>query len=154
MTSSASYIPPHDDDMPAALDWNPEFSRRARGLPLYAALRSLGRAGLTRMIDNACDEAEGMAMLLSRADGVEVLNDVVLNQVLVRFDDQDEITDAVIDRVQQDGTCWMGGTTFRGPKAMRISVVGWQTTADDVELSAHSILDSFREVRNRPGVHS
>ena len=152
MTSSASYIPPHDEDTPAALDWNPEFSRRARGLPLYAVLRSLGRAGLTRMIDNACDQAEEMALLLSRADGVEVLNDVVLNQVLVRFDDEDEITDAVIDRVQRDGTCWMSGTTFRGQKAMRISIVGWQTTADDVELSAHSILGSFRDARHRPDV--
>ncbi len=152
MTSSASYIPTHDDDAPGALDWNPEFSRRARGLPLYAVLRSLGRAGLTRIIDDACDQAEEMALLLSRAGGVEVLNDVVLNQVLVRFDDDDEITDAVIERVQQGGTCWMSGTTFRGRKAMRISIVGWQTTADDIEVSAHSILDSFRDARHRPGV--
>ena len=97
MTSTASYIPTHDDDAPWALDWNPEFSRRARGLPLYAVLRSLGRAGLARMIDGACDQAEQMALLLSRSDGVEVLNDVVLNQVLVRFDDDDEITDGVMD---------------------------------------------------------
>ena len=152
MTSSASYIPTHDDDAPWALDWNPEFSRRARGLPLYAALRSLGRAGLARMIDGACDQAEQMALLLSRADGVEVLNDVVLNQVLVRFDDDDEITDAVIDRVQRGGICWMSGTTFRGQMAMRISIVGWQTTADDIEASADSILNSFRHARGRPGV--
>ena len=152
MTSSASYIPTHDDDAPWALDWNPEFSRRARGLPLYAVLRSLGRAGLARMIDGACDQAEQMALLLSHADGVEVLNDVVLNQVLVRFDDDDEITDGVIDRVQRDGTCWTSGTKFRGQTAMRISIVGWQTTADDIEASAESILNSLRHARGRPGV--
>jgi glutamate/tyrosine decarboxylase-like PLP-dependent enzyme len=145
MTSTSAYIPPHEEDIPWGFDWTPEFSRRARGLPLYAALRSLGRAGLARLIDGCCDHARLMAARLADADGVEVLNDVVLNQVLVRFADDDEVTSAVIDRVQRDGTCWLSGSSFRGQTVMRISVVGWQTTADDVERSASAILAAARE---------
>ena len=81
-----------------------------------------------------------MAERLAEADGVEVVNDVVLNQVLVRFADSDEATRAAIARVQADGTCWLSGSTFRGQVVMRISVVGWQTTADDIERSAAAIL--------------
>jgi hypothetical protein len=81
-----------------------------------------------------------MAELLGGADGVEVLNDVVLNQVLVRFGDSDEETLAAIQRVQDDGTCWLSGSTFRGRAVMRISVVGWQTTADDIDRAAAAIL--------------
>jgi glutamate/tyrosine decarboxylase-like PLP-dependent enzyme len=144
MTSTSAYIPPHDEDIPWGFDWTPEFSRRARGVPLYAALRSLGRAGLAKMIDGCCDRAEQMANRLAEADGVEVLNDVVLNQVLVRFDDDDQSTNAVIERTQQDGTCWLSGSTFRGQAVMRVSVVGWQTTADDVNRSAEAILAAAR----------
>jgi glutamate/tyrosine decarboxylase-like PLP-dependent enzyme len=142
MTSTSAYIPAHDEDIPWGFDWTPEFSRRARGAPLYAALRSLGRAGLAEMIDSSCDHAERMADRLAEADRVEVLNDVVLNQVLVRFDDDDEATNAVIERTQQDGTCWLSGSSFRGRAVMRISVVGWQTTADDVDRSAEAILEA------------
>ena len=144
MTSTSAYIPAHDADIPWGLDWTPEFSRRARGVPLYAALRSLGRAGLAKMIDGCCDRAEQMADRLAAEDGVEVLNDVVLNQVLVRFDNDDKATDAVIDRTQADGTCWLSGSSFRGQTVMRVSVVGWQTTADDVSRSAEAILASAR----------
>jgi glutamate/tyrosine decarboxylase-like PLP-dependent enzyme len=144
MTSTSAYIPPHDEDIPWGFDWTPEFSRRARGVPVYAALRSLGRAGLAEMIDGCCDRAEQMAYRLAQADGVEVLNDVVLNQVLVRFDDDDEATNAVIERAQQDGTCWLSGSTFRGQTVMRVSVVGWQTTADDADRSAEAILAAAR----------
>ena len=147
MSSSAAYIPTHEDDIPWGFDWTPEFSRRARGLPLYAALRSLGRAGVRQMIDDCCDHAIRMAQALAREDGVEVLNDVVLNQVLVRFDGDDEITDAVIDRVQRDGTCWLSGSTFRGQKVMRVSVVSWQTTAEDIDISAQSILGALSDAR-------
>ena len=92
MTSSSAYIPSHDDDIPWGFDWTPEFSRRARGLAVYAALRSLGRSGVRQMIDGCCDHAQRMAQALSRHDGVEVLNDVVLDQVVVRFEDSDEVT--------------------------------------------------------------
>jgi glutamate/tyrosine decarboxylase-like PLP-dependent enzyme len=144
MTSTSPYIPAHEMDVPWGLDWTPQFSQRARGVPLYAALRSLGRTGLTKLIDDCCDHAEQMAARLAEADGVEVLNDVVLNQVLVRFDDDDEATNRVIDRTQEDGTCWVGGSTYRGKTVMRISVVGWQTTAEDIERSAEAILAAAR----------
>jgi glutamate/tyrosine decarboxylase-like PLP-dependent enzyme len=143
MTSSSAYIPAHEG-IPWGFDWTPEFSRRARGVPAYAALRFLGRAGLAELVDGCCDHAERMAARLAQADGVEVLNDVVLNQVLVRFDDDDETTNAVIDRVQRDGTCWLSGSTFRGQAVMRVSVVGWQTTAEDVDRSAEAILAAAR----------
>ena len=148
MASTSAYIPEHDEDVPWGFDWTPEFSRRTRGVPLYAALRSLGRAGLAAMIDGCCDRAEQMADLLAAAEGVEVLNDVVLNQVLVRFDDDDEVTSAVIDRTQADGICWLGGSTFRGQTVMRVSVVSWQTTAEDVSRSAEAILAAARDRSN------
>jgi glutamate/tyrosine decarboxylase-like PLP-dependent enzyme len=144
MTSSSAYIPEHAEDIPWGFDWTPEFSRRARGVTVYAALRSLGRRGLAELVDRGCDHAQLMAALLDAADGVEILNDVVLNQVLVRFSDDDEATNAAIEGVQRDGTCWLSGTTFKGRAAMRISVVGWQTTAEDIERSADAILEAAR----------
>jgi len=143
MTSTSAYIPEHEG-IPWGFDWTPEFSRRARGVPLYAALRFLGRAGIRDLIDGCCDHAERMAAKLAEADGVEIVNDVVLNQVLVRFDDDDGATGAVIERVQRDGTCWLGGSSFRGRAVMRVSVVGWQTTAEDIDRSAEAILAAAR----------
>jgi glutamate/tyrosine decarboxylase-like PLP-dependent enzyme len=150
MTSTSAYIPEHDEDVPWGFDWTPEFSRRVRGLPVYATLRALGRDGVSAMIDRCCDHAELMAERLDEADGVEVLNDVVLNQVIVRFGDDDELTDAVTGAVQRDGTCWLSGSTFKGQTVMRVSIVGWQTTADDVERSADAILAAARD-RSAPG---
>jgi glutamate/tyrosine decarboxylase-like PLP-dependent enzyme len=144
MTSTSAYIPPHDDDIPWGFDWTPEFSRRARGLPVYAALRFLGRSGVADLIDRCCDHAELMATRLGAAAGVEILNDVVLDQVIVRFADDDEVTNAVIESVQDDGTCWLSGSTFKGRAVMRISVVGWQTTTEDIERSAKAILEAAR----------
>jgi glutamate/tyrosine decarboxylase-like PLP-dependent enzyme len=144
MTSSAAYIPDHDEGIPWGFDWTPEYSRRARGVTVYAALRSLGRRGVADLIDRCCDHAQVIAARLGAADGVEVVNDVVLNQVLVRFADDDETTNAVIEAVQRDGTCWLGGSTFKGQAVMRISVVGWQTTAGDIERSAAAILAAAR----------
>ena len=151
MTSTSPYIPPHPDHEPWGLDWNPEFSRRARGVPLYAALRFLGRDGVAHLVDSCCDHARRMADLLGAADGVEVVNDVVLNQVLVRIGDSDEATRAAIEAVQDDGTCWLAGSTFRGRFVMRISIVGWQTTPDDVDRSAAAILLAARNA-TRPAV--
>jgi glutamate/tyrosine decarboxylase-like PLP-dependent enzyme len=122
-------------------DYVPESSRRARGFPLYAALRTLGRRGVAELVDRCCDHATRMAALLAEG-GAEILNDVVLNQVLVSFGDR---TDAVIAAVQRDGTCWAGGTVWHGRPAMRISVSAWATTAEDVERSAAAILRSSRE---------
>lgn len=125
-------------------DWVPEMSRRARGLPVWAALRQLGRRGVADLVDRCCDHARRFASALGTVDGVEVLNDVVLNQVLVRFLDpdghHDRRTQEVIRRVQAGGTCWLGGTTWRGAAAMRISVSNWSTTTDDVDRSVGAIL--------------
>ena len=111
MTSSAAYIPAHATTFPWGYDWNPEYSRRARGIPLYAALAFARprRAGRPRR--PLLRPRGRFAERLGDADGVEIVNDVVLNQVLVRFDDDDETTNAVIERVQEEGTCWLGGST-------------------------------------------
>ena len=98
----------------------PEFSRRGRGITVYAALRHLGRAGIESLVDRLCARARQFGDRLRRERDIRVLNDVVLNQVLVRFGDDDEQTRRVISRAQQDGTCWMAGTTWHGMAAMRI----------------------------------
>ena len=149
MTSTAAYIVKAADDRRDPDDWTPEFSRRARGFAVYAAIKSLGRRGVSEMIERSCAEAKAMAERLKRGPGVEILNEVVYNQVLVRFHpagggDPDAHTRAVIDRVQQDGTCWLAGTTWQGKGAMRISVSGWNTTDDDIARSADAILKASR----------
>jgi glutamate/tyrosine decarboxylase-like PLP-dependent enzyme len=121
-------------------EYVPEFSRRGRGVPVYATLRHLGRNGVADLIDRCSSHARLFAKLLAKDDRVQILNEVVLNQVLVRFGNDDDQTRAVISRVQQDGTCWLGGTTWRGQAAMRISVSNWATGEEDVERSAEAIL--------------
>ena len=121
-------------------DWTPEASRRARGFAVYAALRSLGRSGVAELVDRCCSLARRFATALEAAAGVEILNEVVLNQVLAGFDGGDARTDEIIRRVQEDGVCWLGGTTWRGRRAMRISVSNWRTTEEDVDRAVESIL--------------
>jgi glutamate/tyrosine decarboxylase-like PLP-dependent enzyme len=121
-------------------EWVPEFSRRARGFSVYAAIKHLGRKGIAELVDRCCARARQIADRLGGQPGVDVLNDVVLNQVLVRFHDSDTATRAVIERVQREGVCWLGGTTWHGMAAMRISVSNWSTTERDIEMSAESIL--------------
>jgi len=116
-----------------------DSSRRARGFALYATLRSLGRDGVCALVDRCCVLARRMADALAAVPEAQVLNDVILNQVLVRFGDDDERTRAVIRRVQESGEAWMGGTTWRGAAAMRISVSGWQTTEADIDRTAEAI---------------
>jgi glutamate/tyrosine decarboxylase-like PLP-dependent enzyme len=131
------------------LDYNPEHSRRARGFAVYAALRALGREGVTELVERCCALAGRFADQLAAADDIEVLNQVVLNQVLVRFragdGDDDAYTHRVIERVQNDGTCWMSGTTWHGRAAMRISVSNWSTDEADVDRSVAAILRCARE---------
>ncbi len=141
----ASYLIHADPGGPRdALEWNPEFSRRARAFPIYAAIRALGRSGIADLIGRCCAHARRFADALDAAPHAEVLNDVVLNQVLVRFvdaaGDHDAYTDAVIEAVQNDGTCWLSGTTWQGMRAMRISVSSQTTTTDDVDRSVEAIL--------------
>jgi glutamate/tyrosine decarboxylase-like PLP-dependent enzyme len=119
------------DDARDPLDWTPEHSRRARGFTVYAAIRSLGRAGVAELVERCCARARDAATALAELPGCEVLNDVVLNQVLVRFED-DEATEAVIAGIQRSGEAWVGGTTWRDRRAIRISVSNWQTSEDDI----------------------
>jgi glutamate/tyrosine decarboxylase-like PLP-dependent enzyme len=137
--------------------WVPEASRRARGFAIYAALRVLGRAGLAELIEGSCRLARRMAERLAAEPGVEVLNEVVLNQVLVRFwgPDRDpaagdSLTRDVISRVQADGVCWLGGTRWHDIGAMRISVSNWSTTESDIDRSAEAILRAARAVAGQP----
>jgi glutamate/tyrosine decarboxylase-like PLP-dependent enzyme len=124
-------------------DYTPELSRRARGVEVWAALRSLGRSGLAAMLERNCRQARRFAARLADA-GHEILNDVVLNQVLVSFGSP-QATQRVIAAVQEDGTCWCGGTVWQGRTAMRISVCSWATTDADVELSIEAILRAARQ---------
>jgi glutamate/tyrosine decarboxylase-like PLP-dependent enzyme len=125
-------------------EWVLDSSRRARGFTLYAAIRSLGREGIRALVERCCALARRMADRLQETDGVEVLNDVVLNQVLVRFGDSDDATRQVIAAVQADGTAWMGGTTWKGVAAMRISVSNWSTTEADADRTVAVILACAR----------
>src|SRR6184192_2061321 len=118
--------------------YTPEFSRRARGIEVWAALRSLGRQGLAELIERTCRHAARFAEGLREA-GYEILNEVVINQVLVSFGDA-ELTRRVIAGIQADGTCWAGATVWQGRTAMRISVSSWATTEDDVERSLEAML--------------
>jgi glutamate/tyrosine decarboxylase-like PLP-dependent enzyme len=127
-----------------AINLGPDSSRRARALEIWAALRYLGRSGLSDLVERNCRQARSMANRLKGA-GIEILNDVVLNQVVVAFGD-DARTSQVITRVQELGVCWCGGTTWKGRTAMRISLCSWATTDDDVERSAAAIIDAHRSI--------
>jgi glutamate/tyrosine decarboxylase-like PLP-dependent enzyme len=121
----------------------PEMSRRARAIPVYAALRSLGRTGLAELVERCCSHARRLAAVVERLDGAEVLNEVVLNQVLVRFDDSDEATNAVAREVQSEGEAWVGGTVWRGRAAVRVSISNWSTTEADVDRLAAALERAF-----------
>lgn len=140
MTVAAAYLEQTTGAERDSVDWVPDFSRRGRGFAVYAALRTLGRCGVEDLVDRCCAHARRFAGILGGDSRVKILNDVVLNQVLVRFGDDDALTRAVISRVQRDGTCWLAGTTWHGMAAMRISVSNWATTAEDVDRSAAAIL--------------
>jgi glutamate/tyrosine decarboxylase-like PLP-dependent enzyme len=152
MSVRAGYLVHAEPDGPRdQLDWNPEFSRRARGFAVYAAIRSLGRSGVAELIERCCSHARRFRDELAAAPRVEVLNEVVLNQVLVRFldsaGDHDRRTRAVIEAVQNDGTCWLSGTSWHGMSAMRISVSSWATTSEDVDRSIQAILQAATDLR-------
>ncbi len=151
MGVAAAYLPAAADTERDPFDYVPELSRRARGFAVYAAIRSLGRAGIAEMLERTCGVAARVADGLAAAPGVDVLNEVVLNQVLVRFDDDDATTRDVIARVQDEGTAWLGGTTFHGRVAMRISVSNWATTLEDGDRSVVAILGCFAASRAARG---
>jgi glutamate/tyrosine decarboxylase-like PLP-dependent enzyme len=136
LSVSAAYLP--DSAEPDPFFYTPEMSRRARGIETWAALYSLGKKGLTDLIERCCTLAGLFAELLRQA-GFKILNDVVLNQVLVSFGGA-ELTNRIIKKIQDDGTCWCGGTVWKGITAMRISVSSWMTTKEDIEQCAAVII--------------
>lgn len=150
MSLHASYLIRGEEEQRVGMDWVPESSRRARVIPLYALIRTLGRSGIQSMVTKTCALATRMADRLAHAPDVRILNDVVLNQVLARFGDEadaaadDRHTREVIARVQAEGTCWAGGAVWQGRQVMRISISNWSTTEEDVDRSADAILRSAR----------
>jgi glutamate/tyrosine decarboxylase-like PLP-dependent enzyme len=139
LAAHAHYLVHDEAGRRDAMDWTPEFSRRARGNAVYAALRALGRDGVAEVIDRCCDLTCRFAELLSDHDGIEVLIDPVLNQLLVAFVD-DERTAGVVEHLQRDGALWAGTTTWDGRVAMRLSLVNWQTSTDDVDRAVGAIV--------------
>jgi glutamate/tyrosine decarboxylase-like PLP-dependent enzyme len=150
MSLSAAYLVRSPEEPRENVDWVPESSRRARGFAVYAAVRELGRQGVSDMIDRCCRLARRMADRLRAEPAITILNDVVLNQVLVRVTppsgDADNATNEALRRVQEERTCWLGGTRWHGQDAMRISVSNWSTTDQDIDASAESIIRAVRAV--------
>jgi len=143
MAASAAYLM-QGSGLRDSWEYVLDSSRRARGFVLWAALRSLGREGVSALVERCCALAARIADRLGTVPGAEILNDVALNQVLVRFHpagggDPNEYTRQVIARVQADGTAWMGGTTWHGRAAMRISVSNWSTTEEDADRTVEAI---------------
>jgi glutamate/tyrosine decarboxylase-like PLP-dependent enzyme len=141
MAITADYLPTSEFRNPS--DFTPELSRRARGVEVWAALRVLGRAGVSELVARNCRQAKRFAAGLEAA-GFRVLNEVVLNQVLVAFGDA-ATTNRVVAAIQAEGTCWCGGTIWQGQTAMRISVSSWATTDADVEQSLEAMIRIARE---------
>ena len=150
MSLAAPYLVRSADGRGDGTGYVPEASRRARGFVLYATLRALGRDGVAAMIERCCEHARAFAQMLAAVEGVEILNEVVLNQVLVRFEAAtaeagDARTRGVIEAVQRDGTLWADGTTWDGRAAMRLSIVNWSTTPADVERCVAAIVRAAQQ---------
>jgi glutamate/tyrosine decarboxylase-like PLP-dependent enzyme len=148
MSATAEYLLASDD----GLTKTPEMSRRGRQVPVYAALRHLGRSGLAELVERNCAQASRLADSMARVEGAEVLNDVVLNQVLLRFDGDDERTARVIEELQAGGEAWMGGTAWHGMTAARVSFSNWSTTDDDVDRLAAALEDALAAARTGSAV--
>ena len=142
VASTAAYLPEVGKRDP--FQYTPEMSRAARGVAVWAAIKSLGKQGLVEMINRHCTYAKQLAEALQKA-GYNVLNEVVVNQILVSFGDP-ATTLQVIKNVQEEGTCWCGGTIWQGKTAMRISISSWATTEEDIQLSLDAILKAARQV--------
>ena len=141
MSINAEYLPKMDGREPS--HFTPEMSRRARGIEVWAALYAMGKSGLSELIERCCELAQLFAEKL-RQSGFQILNEVNLNQVLVSFGEP-ALTNRIISRIQEDGTCWCGGTIWQNQTAMRISVSSWMTTERDIEISAASIIRIAKE---------
>jgi aromatic-L-amino-acid decarboxylase len=151
MSYQAHYLS-HQTEARDPLDWNPEFSRRARGFASYAALRELGRNGVREMIERNCECAASIVEGLSKLENVEVLATPVINQGLVAFLDpsgkaSDEWNERAIAEIDREGTSFFSGTTFKGRRAMRVSVCNWQTSAEDVKRTIEGVKRAMSSMR-------
>jgi glutamate/tyrosine decarboxylase-like PLP-dependent enzyme len=153
LSQSAAYIT-HDAEARDEMDWNPEWSRRARGFPSYAALRQLGRDGVTDLIERCCRHAHSLVVGIGSLPGAEVLWEPTINQGLVRFldpatgatdADHDRRTNEIIAAILKTGEAFFGGTTWRGQRAMRISVCNWQTSEEEVERVVSAVAEVLRK---------
>lgn len=156
---SAAFTQPTSYSAPIAgvrnqKDWNLEWSRRARGFAIYAALRSYGRQGLEDLIDRCCAHAARLVSGIGQLEGAEVLAQPIINQGLVRFlaknGDHDTMTDKVVERVQAQGQAWFGGTTWRGQRAMRVSVCSWRTTEQDIVTAIDAVREAITDASLAP----
>ena len=143
MSATAEYLIASDD----GLTKTPEMSRRGRQIPVYAAMRHLGRSGIAELVERCCAHAARLAAAMERVDGAEVLNDVMLNQVLLRFDGDDERTSRVIEELQRGGEAWLGGTVWHGVTAARVAFSNWSTTDADVDRLASALEDALEGAR-------
>jgi glutamate/tyrosine decarboxylase-like PLP-dependent enzyme len=156
MSHRAAYLV-HDEDARDQMDWNPEWSRRGRGFPTYAALRQLGRDGVADLVERCCQHAHSIVMQIGALPGAEVLWEPTINQGLVRFldprpdaseKDHDQWTDKVIGAILAAGEAFFGGTTWRGRRAMRVSVCNWQTSDADVERVVASVAQVMKSLKS------
>lgn len=156
MTIAASYLPMAAEGERDPSHYVPELSRRARGFPTWAIIKHLGRSGIAEMVQRHCDVAKLMAKRLAAEPGIQILNDVILNQIIVRFgkdetnDRGDELTRKTIARIQADGECFAGGAMWRGKQVMRVSVIGWETTLDEGARSAEAMIRAWKVVNQQP----
>ncbi len=161
MTTSASYLPQQQEEDRVPCYLVPELSRRARGLPTWAALKSLGRTGVVEMVRSHCDLARQIAMAMDETQGIQVMNDVVLNQVILRFGDDDDGPErrkdfavAVIDQLVEEGTIFVGGALWRGEWVMRVSVISGTTTVQDARIATDRIRAAWAKVSVFKGMTS
>jgi glutamate/tyrosine decarboxylase-like PLP-dependent enzyme len=149
MTISASYLPMTAEGERDPTHYVPELSRRARGFPTWAIIRHLGRKGIAAMVERHCRMAQAMSKDLAAEPGIAIMNDVVLNQFIVRFGEDDELTLKTIARIQQDGVCFAGGAKWRGKQVMRVSVIGFETDETQAKISSEAIIAAWRVVKER-----
>jgi glutamate/tyrosine decarboxylase-like PLP-dependent enzyme len=149
----ASYSVPHQE-LRNQKDWNPEWSRRARGFVAYAAIRALGRTGIAEIVERCCGHARRLVDGIGKLPGAQVVAMPIINQGLVRFmasdGNHDSATDEVIRRIQLDGVGWFGGATWEGMRVMRVSVCNWMTTHDDIERALASVAKVLEEGFDTP----
>jgi glutamate/tyrosine decarboxylase-like PLP-dependent enzyme len=157
LTIAASYLPMAAEGERDPTHYVPELSRRARGFATWAIIKHLGRDGIAKMVTRHCEVATTMAEALQAEPGIAVLNDVVLNQIIVRFGSTetpergDQLTRQTIARIQSDGECFAGGATWRGRQVMRLSVIGWETTVQEGKRSTDAIIRAWQIVRQQAG---